>query len=74
MSPVLFNTYIDDLSSALNNSMIGCSFNGVLDNHLMYADDTCVIAPSPSALYYYITLDLYKDCTRQHYNLQQEQI
>ena len=26
MSPVLINIYMDDLSSALNDSMIGCSF------------------------------------------------
>ena len=41
---------MDDLSSRLNNSKLGCSMNGVLIHHLMYADDTCVIAPSPSAL------------------------
>ena len=37
--------YMDDLSSALNDSIIGCSFNGVLFNHLMYAVDTCITAP-----------------------------
>ena len=49
MLPVLFSIYMDDLSSALNDSMIGCSFNGVWCNHLMNADDTCIIALSPSA-------------------------
>ena len=48
MSPVLFNTYLDDLSVCLNNSKIGCSMNGVISNHIMYANDTCIIAPSPS--------------------------
>ena len=42
---------MDDLSKRLNKSGIGCSFNGVLYNHLMYADDTCIIAPSPCSLY-----------------------
>ena len=51
MSPVLFNIYMNDLSISLNNSNIGCSINGFLLNHIMYADDTCIIAPSPSALY-----------------------
>ena len=51
MSPVLFNIYMDDLSTQLNNCQIGCSLNGTLINHLMYADDTCIIAPSPSALH-----------------------
>ena len=42
---------MDDFSSALNDSMFGCSFNGVLCTHLMYTNDTCIIAPSPSALF-----------------------
>ena len=50
MSPVLFNIYMDDPSVCLNNSKIGCSMNGVITNLSMYADDTCFIAPSPSAL------------------------
>ena len=51
MFPVLFNIYMDDLSVCLNNSTIGCSMNGVITNHIMYADETCIIAPSPSALH-----------------------
>ena len=42
---------MDDLSVCLNNSKIGCSMNGVIANHIMYADDACIIAPSPSALH-----------------------
>ena len=33
LSPVLFNVYIDDLSTILNNTEIGCKFNGLLYNH-----------------------------------------
>ena len=51
MSPILFNVYMDYLSKLLNESNIGCKLNGTLCNHLMYADDTCILAPSPSALY-----------------------
>ena len=51
MSPVLFNSYMDDLSVCLNNSQIDCSMSGVISNHIMYADDTCIIAPSPSTLH-----------------------
>ena len=40
---------MDDLSVCL--SKIVCSTNGVISNHIMYADDTCIIAPSPSALH-----------------------
>ena len=51
ISPVLFNSYMDDLSVCLNNCKIGCSMNDVISNHIMYADDTCIIAPSPSAVH-----------------------
>ena len=50
MSPLLFNIYINDLSIKLNESKCGCCINGTFVNHLMYADDSCVIAPSPGAL------------------------
>ena len=50
MSPILFNIYMDELSCELNRCNIGCSLNGTLINHIMYADDTCIIASSPSAL------------------------
>ena len=50
MSPILFNVYIDDLSKELSNMKIGCHFNDVNVNHLVYADDTVLLAPSPSAL------------------------
>lgn len=63
MSPVLFNIYMDDLSHTLNSSHIGCSINSNLVNHIMYADDTCLIAPSPSALQKIVNLcnDFAKD-------------
>jgi hypothetical protein len=50
MSPVLFNIYLDEPSCNLNRSYIACSMNGMIINHLIYADDTCIIATSPSAL------------------------
>ncbi len=50
LSPHLFNIFIDDLSSILNKSGIGCHLNGVSYNNLMYADDGNIIAPSPSGL------------------------
>jgi len=50
LSPILFNLYMNDLSIMLNESKIGCKINGRMCNHLMYADDTCIVAPCPSAL------------------------
>ena len=48
--PSLFNVYIDDLSVGLTNLPIGCNFNETYVNYLVYADDSVLLAPSPSAL------------------------
>ena len=50
ISPILFNVYIDCLSKQLTKLQIGCHINSVCMNHLMYADDMVLIAPSPRAL------------------------
>ena len=50
LSPYLFNVYIDDLSQKLKSSGVGCHINNVCFNHLFYADDSVLIAPSPRAL------------------------
>ena len=50
LSPFLFNIYVDDLSKNLNHSKVGCVIYDVLINHLSYADDMVLIAPSVSAL------------------------
>ena len=42
--------YIDSLSSCLRSVLVGCYVNGACCNHLIYADDTVLLAPSPSAL------------------------
>ena len=50
LSPLLFNLYIDDLSNILIDCCTGCTVNGVIINHLIYADDVVLLAPSPHAL------------------------
>ena len=50
LSPHLFAVYVDDLSSSLIRSSHGCRINDVVLNHLFYADDLCLMAPSPAAL------------------------
>ena len=42
----LFNVYMDELSSLLNKYRTGCYIGNRIVNHLMYADDLVVIAPS----------------------------
>jgi len=50
LSPFLFNVYVDDLSTMLNECQVGCSYSGTRINHLMYADDLALIVPSISGL------------------------
>ena len=39
-----------DLSNMLNSAGIGCHIHNCCTKHIFYADDLCVIAPSPSGL------------------------
>ena len=41
---------MDNLSKELNNLKAGCIVNGGIANHLIYADDMVIMAPSPCAL------------------------
>ena len=50
LSPLLFNFYMNELSVTLNSAPIGCCFADVVINHLMYADDLVVFAPSAKGL------------------------
>ena len=50
LSPYLFNIYIDDLSMNLNACRVGCCVGNELINHLMYADDLVIMAPSVAGL------------------------
>ena len=50
MSPILYNVFIDDLSFLLSGSKVGCHIKDTCVNHLFYADDSVLLAPSPYAL------------------------
>ena len=49
LSPYLFNVYTDQLSSQLTKSKVGCHYLGCV-NHLYYADDMILLAPTPYGL------------------------
>ena len=50
LSPQLFAIYMDDLSVCLTKCKAGCYLNETVTNHVMYADDICLMAPSAIAL------------------------
>ena len=51
LSPYLFNVlYMDELSDTLNKEQIGCCGGNKIINHLMYADDLVITAPSSAGL------------------------
>ena len=50
LSPSLFAIYMDDLSSLLNTSRIGCHISDVCINHVFYADDLCLMVSCAIAL------------------------
>ena len=50
LSPYLFNVYVDRISNSLNELNIGCNIDSFLLNHLFYADDLCIFAPSTRGL------------------------
>ena len=50
LSPLHFNIYMDDLSLQLHRQSIGCSVGGTVVNHMLYADDIVLFAPSAKGL------------------------
>ena len=50
LSLLLFNFYMNDLSVVLNKVPAGYCSAGLIINHLMYADDLIVFAPSAKGL------------------------
>ena len=49
VSKIIF-VYVDDFSDKLVEGKVGCSIDNLYMNHVMYADDICLMAPSPAAL------------------------
>lgn len=50
LSPHLFNIFMDDLSLELEKMNSGCYIGSTCMNHLFYADDCVLLAPTPGAL------------------------
>ena len=50
ISPILYNVYTNELNERLKETNVGCHISGVCVNHISYADDMVVLAPSAKAL------------------------
>ena len=50
LSPRLFALYVNQLTKRLIACKAGCYFNDMCINHVLYADDICLLAPSASAM------------------------
>ena len=50
LSPRLFAIYVEKLSEQLESSKVGCHINKQCMNHLFYADDAVLLAPTVDAL------------------------
>ena len=50
LSPKWISLYIDDLSLLLREINVGCHIDSICVNHLFYADDLCLMAPSAVGL------------------------
>ena len=50
LSPKLFAIYVDNLSQELAMCKSGCYIDDQCFNHVMYADDICLLAPSAIGL------------------------
>ena len=57
LSPHLFNVYVHELSIKLDSQFFGCHISNICYNHLVYADDTVLLVPSPKALQ--MLIDIY---------------
>ena len=69
LSPIYFNIFMDDLSCMLSETNVGCFINNVCVNHLFYADDCVIMAPSPYALQLLINVcDKYANENEIKYN------
>ena len=50
LSPKLVNIYIDGLSNIFKNYLIGGSLGGKRINHMLYANDLCIVSLSSAVL------------------------
>ena len=69
LSPHLFGVYMEELSCRLQNLDIGCFINDTCLNHIFYADDAVLLAPTVESLQRLLNVcDAYADDFSVIYN------
>ena len=53
---ILFYVYVNELSELLDKSGIGGNLGGTLINHMLYADDICIVSLSSSGLQHLLNI------------------
>ena len=56
LSPLLFYVYFNELSELLNKSGIGGNIGRTIINHMLYADDICIVSLSSSGLQHLLNI------------------
>ena len=56
LSTLLFNVYVNGLSECLNKPNVGGSMNGTIINHMLYAEDICIISLSLAGLQQFLNI------------------
>ena len=56
LSPYLFSLYKNSLSENLNRLRVGCYIGDNKLNHVFFADDICLLAPSLNGLQYRVDM------------------
>ena len=64
LPPLLFDVYINELSELLNKSGTGGNLGGTIINHMLYADDICIVSLSLSGLQHLIYI--FSDYCERH--------
>ena len=66
LSPLLFDVYVNELSELLNKSGIGGNLGRTIINHMLYADDICIVSLSSSGLQHLLNIHVCSDYCERH--------
>ena len=56
LSPLLFDVYVNELSELLNKSAIRRNLGGTIIDHMLYADDICIVSLPLSCLHHLLNI------------------